>query len=192
MRMRHPKGMWAGLLCATLALSPGEPMPPLRGDELDGRTAVLPDAARGRVALIVFAFSLDSRTTLEQWAARFDQDFGADSAITVFGVPMLSGLARLARGVVEGLLRRNVPLEMRDQVITVTREVRDWRRRLGLEGAGDAGLVLLDHQGIVSFVHAGPFAEDAYVELAGRVHELMPMPLPEPQWTGWHMGPDEP
>ena len=37
-------------------LSPGEPMPVLKGEFLTGRAAVLPEAASGRVALLALAW----------------------------------------------------------------------------------------------------------------------------------------
>ena len=47
------------------ALGPGDLMPPLRGQFLSGRKAVLPDAARGRVALVALGFTYDSRFAVE-------------------------------------------------------------------------------------------------------------------------------
>jgi hypothetical protein len=38
----------------------GDPLPTLRGEFLTGRTVVLPQAAAGRVALLLLGFSYDS------------------------------------------------------------------------------------------------------------------------------------
>jgi hypothetical protein len=57
-------------------LSPGEPMPALKGEFLTGRQAVLPGAASGRVALLALGFSYDSRFAVEAWIGRFRKDFG--------------------------------------------------------------------------------------------------------------------
>src|SRR6476469_4426926 len=48
-------------------LAPGDTMPRLEGEFLTGREAVLPDAARGKVALLGRGFSYDSRFPFEAW-----------------------------------------------------------------------------------------------------------------------------
>jgi len=52
-------------------LSPGEPMPALKGEFLTGREALLPGVASGRVALIALGFTYDSRFAVEAWIGRF-------------------------------------------------------------------------------------------------------------------------
>ena len=49
----------------------GDLLPTLRGEFLTGRTAVLPQAAAGRVALLLLGFSYDSRFAVEAWARQF-------------------------------------------------------------------------------------------------------------------------
>jgi len=61
----------------------GEQLPPIRGEFLTGRTAVLPQAAAGRTALLMLGFTYDSRFSVEAWAKRFRKDFGSE--------PLLSG-----------------------------------------------------------------------------------------------------
>src|SRR5689334_4938479 len=57
-------------------LSPGQPMPVLKGEFLTGRQAVLPDAAAGRLALLALGFTYDSRFAVEAWIGRFRKDCG--------------------------------------------------------------------------------------------------------------------
>lgn len=78
-------------------LSVGQPMPPLKGEYLTGRTAQLPDAAFGKVALIAIGFTYQSRFPVEAWIGRFRKDFGENSNITFYEVPMIGGMARLGK-----------------------------------------------------------------------------------------------
>jgi hypothetical protein len=148
------------------ALVPGDLMPPLRGEFLSGRKAVLPDAAHGRVALVAAGFSYDSRFAVEAWAARFRQDFGADSAVAFFEVPVIGGLARMARPFIDGGMRRGTPRALHENVITVYGGAGEWKLRLGFREPDDACLVLLDRDGRVVWLHAGPFREEDYTRLA--------------------------
>jgi hypothetical protein len=53
----------------------GDLLPTLRGEFLTGRTAVLPQAAAGRVALLLLGFSYNSRFAVEAWARTFREQF---------------------------------------------------------------------------------------------------------------------
>lgn len=151
------------------ALAPGDPMPPLRGEFLSGRKAVLPDAARGRVALVALGFSYGSRIAVESWVMRFRRDFGADSALTFFEVPVLGGMARAARPFIDGGMRRGTPKALHENVITVYGGANDWKLRLGFREPDDAYLLLLDPAGHIVWRHAGPFREEDYAILADEV-----------------------
>jgi hypothetical protein len=150
------------------ALVPGDLMPPLRGEFLSGRKAVLPDAARGRVALVALGFSYDSRFAVDAWITRFRQDFGADSSLTFFEVPVLGGLARAARPFIDGGMRRGTPKALHENVITVYGGASEWKSRLGFREPDDAYLLLLDRAGRVAWRHAGPLREQDYDLLAAE------------------------
>ena len=167
--------MMAILLIAALtaaapspALGPGDLMPPLRGEFLSGRKAVLPDAARGHVALVALGFSYESRFAVEAWTARFRRDFGADSAVSFFEVPVLGGMARVARPFIDGGMRRGTPKALHENVITVYSGAGEWKLRLGFREPDDAYLVLLDRGGRVVWRQAGPFREEDYALLAAE------------------------
>ena len=162
--------MFAALatVAPSAALVPGDRMPPLRGEFLSGRKAVLPDAASGRVALTALGFTHESRFAVETWIARFRQDFGTDSAVTFFEVPVLGGMARVARPFIDGGMRRGTPKALHENVITVYGGASEWKLRLGFREADDAYLLLLDRAGHVVWRHAGPFREEHYALLAAE------------------------
>jgi hypothetical protein len=53
----------------------GESLPELRGKFLTGREVVLPQAAEGRVTLLLLGFTYTSRFAVEAWAERFRAHF---------------------------------------------------------------------------------------------------------------------
>jgi hypothetical protein len=154
-------------------LSPGEPMPALKGEFLSGRQALLPGAASGRVALLALGFSYDSRFAVEAWIGRFRQDFGDNHQATFYEVPMIGGMARLGKWFIDSGMRKGTPQKDHENVITVYGGTDPWRQRLGFQAPDAAYLILLDQRGVVRWRHSGMFDEQAYTALSKSVSELI-------------------
>jgi len=167
----------AGSLAATdpppARLAVGEMMPPLEGDLLSGTKAVLPAAARGRIALIALGFSYDSRFPVEEWCGRFRAAFGSRAGVTLFEVPMLGGAARMGRWFIDSGMRRNTPRELHDRVLTVYGSTGAWRQRLAVSDDTWAYLILVDADGRVAWLHAGPFDATRFDELRQATGALL-------------------
>jgi hypothetical protein len=146
-------------------LTVGAPMPRLEGDNLNGKKTVLPDAARGKVALVALGFSYESRRPVETWTKRFRQEFAQHQDATYFEVPMIGGLARMAKLFIDSGMRRGTPAADRDNVMTVYGGTSEWKERMGARDSDLAYLLLLDRTGRVCWRHAGAFAENTWPEL---------------------------
>jgi hypothetical protein len=147
------------------ALTVGTPMPKIEGENLSGHKAVLPDAAKGKVTLVAMGFSYESRRSVGAWTKRFRGDFGQNPDIAFFEVPVISGMARLAKLFIESGMRRGTAKEDRDKVITVYGGSSDWKERLAVDDTDLAYLLLLDREGRVRWRHAGAFDEKMWPEL---------------------------
>lgn len=156
------------------ALSPGEPLPALRGEFLSGRPAVLPGAASGRVALLALGFTYDSRFAVEAWIGRFRKDLGDNPQVTFYEIPMIGGMARLGKWFIDSGMRKGTPKSDYEHVITVYGGTDPWKQRLGFRSPTTAYLVLLDQNGVVRWLHNGPFDEEAYTRLSRQVAGLLP------------------
>jgi hypothetical protein len=154
-------------------LSPGEPMPVLKGDFLNGRPAVLPAAASGRVALLALGFTYDSRFAVEAWVGRFRKDFGDKPQVTFYEIPMIGGMAQLGKWFIDGGMRRGTPKTDYEHVITVYGGTDPWKQRLNFQPPNAAYLMLLDQLGLVRWRRNGVFDEDAYAELSRQVFALI-------------------
>ncbi|MFN7922940.1 MAG: hypothetical protein U0Q16_22750 [Bryobacteraceae bacterium] len=160
------------LLALLLMLDPGQAMPPLEGNFLSGRKAVLPTAAQGRVALVALGFTYDSRHAVESWTKRFRKEFSGQPRVTFFEVPMLGGAGRLGKWFIEGGMRRNTPKENHENVITVYSNVDSWKKEAGFQAPDDAYLFLIDPQGVVRWKYHGKLDEAAFGALAGETRVL--------------------
>ncbi len=153
------------MLMFAAALTVGTPMPKIEGENLSGQKAVLPDVAKGKVTLVAMGFSYESRRSVEAWTKRFRGDFGQNPDIAFFEVPMISGMARLAKLFIESGMRRGTAKEDHDKVITVYGGSADWKDRLAVADTDLAYLLLLDREGRVRWRHAGVFDEKVWPEL---------------------------
>ncbi len=166
-----PLTVYAAASVAEMAV--GDPLPVLRGDFLTGRTAVLPQAASGRVALLLLGFTYDSRFAVEAWAKKFREQFGADPRVTFYEIPMIGGLARLGKWFIDSGMRRGAPKADYEHVITVYGGTDPWKQRVGFRDPGAAYLILLDASGKVARRHSGGLDEQAYHALSSEVSRLL-------------------
>jgi hypothetical protein len=178
-RRTHFMNMLPIILMAASAmsmLSPGEPMPALKGEFLTGRDALLPGVATGRVALLALGFTYNSRFAVEAWIGRFRKDFGDNPQVTFYEVPMIGGMARLGKWFIDSGMRKGTPKKDHENVITVYGGTDPWKQRLGFKLPDAAYLILLDRHGVVRWRHSGMFDEESYKGLSLQVSALLGQP----------------
>jgi hypothetical protein len=151
----------------------GDPLPRLQGEFLTGRTAVLPQAASRRIALLLLGFTYGSRFAVEAWAKRFRQQHENDARVTFYEIPMIGGLARMAKWFIDSGMRRGTPKQDYEHVITVYSGTKAWKQRVGFRHPNAAYLILLDGNGRVAWCYAGGFDEQAYHALSSEVARLL-------------------
>lgn len=166
----------ASLSSAAIELTAGEKMPELRGEYLSGRKAILPKDASGRVALLLFGFTYQSRFAVEAWTKRFRGDFEKNPQVTFYEIPMIGGMARLGKWFIDSGMRRGTPKADHENVITVYGGTEPWKQRLGVTAEDSAYLVVIDQTGKVAWRHAGPFEETSYQGLTAQVRKLASAP----------------
>lgn len=109
----------ASLSSGAAEIGVGGELPELRGEYLSGRRAILPKDASGRVALLLFGFTYQSRFAVEAWAKRFRGDFEKNPQVTFYEIPMIGGMARLGKWFIDSGMRRGTPKADHENVITV-------------------------------------------------------------------------
>lgn len=164
------------LASAQTVLPLGKPMPPLKGEFLTGRQALLPDAASGRVALLALGFTYNSRFAVEAWIGRFRKDFADNPQVTFYEVPMIGGMARLGSWFIDSGMRRGTPKKDQENVITVYGGTDLWKQRVGFQSPDAAYLILLDRHGVVRWRHSGVLDEVAYKDLSIQMATLLREP----------------
>ena len=154
------------------AMQAGDRLPPLEGEFLTGRKAVLPDAARGKVAFVAMGFTYSSRFAVEEWAKWFRDSFGERRDVTFFEVPMIGGMARMGRWFIDSGMRKGTPAALHENVITVYGGTGDWKKRMDYRDEKAAYLLILDKEGIVRWRYSGAYDEEAAREVDQVVRSL--------------------
>ncbi len=154
-------------------LAVGNALPSLHGEFLTGRPAVLPQAASGRVALLLFGFTYDSRFAVEPWAKRFRQDYGSEPKVTFYEIPMISGIATMGKWFIDSGMRRGTPKADQENVITVYGGSDPWKQRVGFRDPKAAYLILIDPNGRVAWQYAGAIHDDGYRALSAEMSRLL-------------------
>ena len=134
------------------ALTPGAPMPALKGEFLTGQPAELPGSACGRVALLALGFTYDSRVAVEEWVGRWH--------------PALSGSSI-------AVCARELRVKTSSTWSRFMAGTDPWKRRLGCQSPNAAYLMLLDPRGVVGWRHNGPMDEEAFAGLSCQTAALL-------------------
>jgi hypothetical protein len=165
------------LASSLLALETGKPLPTLKGEFLSGKKASLPEAAKGKIALVMAGFSYDSRFAIEAYAERYKKDFKGHPGITFFEVPIIGGMGMLGKPFIDGGMRRGTPKELHENVLTVYGGAGDLLKAFqpkGLKADGKhAHLALIDAEGIVRWTFTGPMDDAKYLEFKAEAEKLL-------------------
>ena len=167
------------LLCLLMTLSSlsaieiGEKLPPLKGEFLTGREAVLPAAAQGKPALLAIGFTYKSRFAVEEWVKHFRADFDKEPRATFFEVPIIGGMAKMGKWFIDSGMRRGTPKADHEHVVTVYNEAGEWKKRLNFKEPDAAYMVLLDKDGAVAWRFTGGYDAAKYAECAAKLKSLL-------------------
>ena len=148
-------------------------MPRVEGESFAGRKVVLPDAAKGHVAVLVLGFTKASKEPTSAWGRRIASEFGSQSGFELYQLPVLEDVPRLVRGMVVSGMKKGVKENMRDHFVPLFEHESELKKLVGYQEPGDAYLVVLDPSGqIVHQVH-GSFSDAAYAQLRQELHRLL-------------------
>jgi hypothetical protein len=149
------------------AIAPGTPWPVVEAETLAGGKVRLPDAAKGRPALIVFTFSKEAGEASKPWISRLVKD--APNA-QLFQIAMLEKAPRLVRGLIRRGMRGDMPPALQARMLLLYAGEATWRKTVGVTNDAYPCLATLDAEGRITWFHQGPFDEGQYQKL--RQHAL--------------------
>ena len=162
------------LLCLSMPLNAAaQQLPRLQEENLAGQQVVLPDAASGKVAVLIFGFSRASQTPTEAWAKRIRADFAKSSGFELYQLPVLEEAPRFIRGMITSGMKKGVPENQRANFVPVMHSEAELKKLVGYKEADDAYLVVLDRNGKVAFETHGATPDTNYAQLRSKLENLL-------------------
>jgi hypothetical protein len=145
------------LIVAGAPLSPK--LPRTEAETASEKAIVLPDAAGGRVAVLIIGFTKKASDVTERWENRVSQGYGPGGRVAIFRVAVLESAPRLLRAFIRGRIERNVPQEKRDSFVLLFHGEAEWKKLVNFGDPDDAYLMVLDANGGMRWVgHGNPDA----------------------------------
>jgi hypothetical protein len=148
-------------------------LPRLQEENLAGEQVVLPDAATGKVAILVFGFTKASQNTTGAWMKRLQPDYGKSAGVVLYQLPVLEEAPRILHGMIVSGMKKGVPEGERANFIPVMHNEAELKKLVSYKEADDAYVVVLDRTGTIAFqTHSGIDAS-GYAELRAKVQNLL-------------------
>lgn len=151
----------------------GLKFPAISGESLAEQPVTLPQAASGRVTLILIAFTRDSIPKLDPWMKAYADAFGAKKDFAFYKIPMMkSAFAKQISAMINGKMRQDNPEELHDKIVTYYGPVDEYVKVLGMDDEEQGYAFLLDKTGVVKWRSTGPADQNSIKSLLDAAHKI--------------------
>ena len=161
------------LLVAVAFAQTAQQLPTTEGESLTGSKVVLPEAAKGKVSVLIFGFTKASKKDTSAWADRISSDFGSQSAFALYQLPVLESVPGFVRGMVISSMKKGVREDMRDHFVPILHGEANLKKLVSYKEPDDAYMLLLDPSGQIVEQKHGPFTETAYGPLRADIQSRL-------------------
>jgi hypothetical protein len=146
-------------------------MPKIEGDSFAGRKVVLPDDAKGKVAVLVLGFTKASKGPTSDWAKKLTADFAGQAEI--FQLPVLEDVPRLIRVMVISSIKKGVPENQREHFVPILQREAELKKFVNYKEPDDAYLIVLDRGSSVVRQQHGGTNDASYPGLRSQIEDLL-------------------
>jgi len=148
-------------------------MPTIEGQSFADQKVVLPDAARGKVAVLIFGFTKASKEPTSAWAEKLSTDVDTRPGLELYQLPVLEDVPRFIRGILISGIKKGVRANMRAHFVPILQHEQELKQFVNYKEPDDAYLVVLDSSGQVVLQRHGPFNDAAYAQLKKDIQSLL-------------------
>jgi hypothetical protein len=164
----------AAAFCSLFAVvAAAQQFPRVQEENLAGQQIAVPDAASGRIAVLVLGFSHASSTPSGAWAKRIRSDFGKAPGFELYQLAVLEGAPKMFRGMIISSIKKGVPENERANFIPVLHNAEQLQKLVGFKAEDDAYIVVLDRSGTVAYQTHSASVDPGYSELRAKVQSLL-------------------
>lgn len=126
---------------------------------------MLPDAASGKVTLLVLGASRKGGERTGPWKDHFAADFGSNQQTCYYVAALLQRVPATFRGVIRAGMRSGTPATGRAHVLTSASDEAVWKNYLDMKDDSLPSVLLLDETGHLQWSYNGTFDQDHYQSL---------------------------
>jgi hypothetical protein len=164
---------WFALFSAVSAYGQ-QVMPRVEGENFAGHKVMLPDDAKGKVAVLVFGFTKASKGPTSAWGEKIFSEFSNQAGFELYQLPVLEDVPRFVRGMVISGMKKGIKENMRDHFVPIFQSESELKNLVSYKEPDDAYLVVLDPSGKIIRQMHGPFSDAAYEQLRKEIQALLP------------------
>jgi hypothetical protein len=157
-----------GLASTVLAQS----IPAVKAKALDDSEVVLPRPGGQQFLILVLGFSHKSGENCTPWDKRLAADYGSDSHIAFYQLPVLAGAPSLIRPMILHGMHKDVPASLHSHFVPIYDHEEDWKKLVNFSGTDDAYLLVASPNGQVLWQTHGRLNDSAYADLQAQVSKL--------------------
>lgn len=141
----------------------------MHGETLDGEKIVLPDAALGKITLLIIGASKKGGERTSVWREHFAADFGSNPDAAYFVAALLENAPAMFRGMIRSGMRSGTPAPARAHVLTSASDEAAWKKYLNITDDSLPSVLLLDNSGHALWSYNGSFDPEHYQALKTAV-----------------------
>jgi hypothetical protein len=169
MRFKHYIVIFCGCFFL-LASGRSEPLPKTASESLTGQQMMLPDALKGRAAVVIVGFSKSSQTRVKEWDTQARKELG--ETFDVYQVAVLEDAPHLVRGMIMHAMKGSTPTARQDHFLVVVKGEAELKKVSAFSGSDDAYVLLLDGAGDIRWRTHEAVSDAALQELRKQVEQL--------------------
>lgn len=137
----------------------GKLFPKISAYSLAKTEVIIPDMAKGKVALIAVAFVREAQDMIDSWAVPFERKFSENINYVYYEIPMIEGIWKFFRSSIDGGMRAGIAKEKHMNVLTYYGNYKDYTNYLSIDNINKGYVFLLDKEGIIRFRGIGYASE---------------------------------
>jgi len=151
-------------------------IPPIKAKALDDSEVVLPKPGGEQFLILVLGFSHKSGENCTPWDKRLAADYGSDSHVAYYQLPVLAGAPSLIRPVILRGMRKDVPASLHSHFVPIYDHEEDWKKLVRFSGADDAYVLVTSPDGHILWQTHGLLSDSAYADLQASITKLTANP----------------
>lgn len=146
----------------------GQTFPSVSGESLEKKVFDIPGDFKGQYTLLLIGYKQDSQFDIDRWLIGLDM---TQTNVPVYEIPTIQGMfPRMFSTVIDNGMRRGIPKELWQGVITVYQDGEKVQRFTGNENANNARVALLNERSEIVYFYDRGFS----VAALNKMRTLLP------------------